>query len=411
VVRKHRPDHFIALYAGIIMLIGLVLIYAIGPQRANVLNSVFGYEYSDTYFFVKQLVSFVLAVGSFVFFAMLPHKWITKYATHLLVIGLLACIVLAFAAWANLPIVQTANGATRWFDFGPLGTLQPAEVLKFGILAYVAVFLAKKAKEGPVNDWKNTLYPIMVVTGLSLLLIVVVQKDLGTGMALAAIVASMLFVAGLSWKNVAILSGSLLVIGMLLIAAAPHRVERVITYLQGDSSTTQDAGSYHIQHAKIALGSGGLFGVGIGESVQASGYLPEAINDSIFAVFGETFGFVGSVALIALFVALLMRMLRVMERLADLRLKLLVAGVFGWFGAHVILNIAAMIGIFPLTGITLPLLSYGGTSMVFMTAALGLVYQLSRYTVHESRIKEEVYEDSRSRRGVGRTRHTGRRSS
>ena len=136
------------------------------------------------------------------------------------------------------------------------------------------------------------------------------------------------------------------------------------------------------------------------------------MNDSIFAIIGETFGFIGTVSLIAVFVALLMRLLRVMDFLVDLRLKLLVAGVFGWLAAHVILNIAAMIGIFPLTGITLPLLSYGGTSMLFMTAALGLVYQLSRYTVHPSRIKEvSSHENSRSRRGVGRTRYAGRRSS
>tara|TARA_B100001123_G_C15260773_1_gene1006488 strand:- start:1294 stop:1851 length:558 start_codon:yes stop_codon:yes gene_type:complete len=185
-----------------------------------------------------------------------------------------------------------------------------------------------------------------------------------------------------------------------------------MTYLQGDSTSTSDDESYHIQQAKIALGSGGAFGVGIGSSVQASGYLPESMNDSIFAIIGETFGFIGTVSLIAVFVALLMRLLRVMDFLVDLRLKLLVAGVFGWLAAHVILNIAAMIGIFPLTGITLPLLSYGGTSMLFMTAALGLVYQLSRYTVHPSRIKEvSSHENSRSRRGVGRTRYAGRRSS
>src|SRR5690606_23672963 len=136
-----------------------------------------------------------------------------------------------------------------------------------------------------------------------------------------------------------------------------------------------------------------------------------AINDSIFAIFGETFGFVGSIALIALFVALLMRILKVMDGLIDLRLKYLSAGVFGWLGSHVILNIAAMIGILPLTGITLPVMSYGGTSMIFIPAALGLVYQASRYTVHASRIKEtQQYENSGSRRGVGRTRHSGRRS-
>jgi cell division protein FtsW len=179
--------------------------------------------------------------------------------------------------------------------------------------------------------------------------------------------------------------------------------------LQGDNTTTDDAGAYHIQHAKIAIGSGGLFGVGIGNSVQATGYLPEAINDSVFAIMGETFGFIGLLALMAVFVALLLRLLKVMDHLVDIRLKLLVAGVFGWFGAHVILNIAAMIGIFPLTGITLPLLSFGGTSMIFITAALGLTFQLSRYTIHTSRLKESTHEDSRSGRRVGRTRYASRR--
>jgi cell division protein FtsW len=174
-----------------------------------------------------------------------------------------------------------------------------------------------------------------------------------------------------------------------------------VTFLKGDSSSTEDAGSYHIEHAKIAIGSGGFFGVGIGNSVQATGYLPEAINDSVFAIMGETFGFVGLVAILGLFVALLMRILKVMDHLVDIRLKLLVAGVFGWLGAHVILNVASMIGIFPLTGITLPLLSFGGTSMIFIAAALGLVFQLSRYTVHTSRLKEASYEDSHSRRGIG----------
>jgi cell division protein FtsW len=121
------------------------------------------------------------------------------------------------------------------------------------------------------------------------------------------------------------------------------------------------------------------------------------------------FGYVGSLVLIALFVALLMRILKVSEALVDLRLKFVAAGVFGWLGIHVILNIAAMIGIFPLTGITLPLLSYGGTSMVFMAAALGLVFQLSKYTVHSSQIKEVTHEDSRRGRGLRRTRYASRR--
>ena len=125
---------------------------------------------------------------------------------------------------------------------------------------------------------------------------------------------------------------------------------------------------------------------------------------------GETFGFVGLVTILALFVALLMRLLKVMDHMVDVRLKLLVAGVFGWFGAHVILNVASMVGVFPLTGITLPLLSFGGTSMLFITAALGIVFQLSHYTVRSSNLKEAQHENSSSRRRVGRTRHTSRSS-
>jgi cell division protein FtsW len=410
IVRKHHPDRLIVVFTLILMLIGLLMMYAIGPQRANLLNSVFGYEYSETYFFVKQFISFLLAGAAFVVMARLPYEWVLKNGGKILIAGFIACGLLAIAGWAGLSIAQATNGATRWFNLGQLGSIQPAEILKFGLLLYLAIFLGIRYKQKQINDLQKTLIPVGILTGLALLIVIVIQKDLGTGIAVTSIVATMLFVAGISKKIVFGLIGLLLVAGLLLIFTSPHRMERVATYLQGDNTSTSDDSSYHIQHAKIAIGSGGFFGVGIGKSVQASGYLPEALNDSIFAVMGEMFGFVGLVAIMALFVALLMRLLGVLDHLIDIRLKLAAAGVFGWIGSHVILNIAAMIGIFPLTGITLPLLSYGGTSMIFVTAALGFVYQLSRYTVHPSRIKEESNEDSRSRRGLGRTRHASRRS-
>ena len=408
VVRRHRPDYMIALYTGILMLLGLVVIYAIGPQRANVLNNAIGSNFSDSYFFIKQTVSLLLAVIAFGVMATLPFKIVIKYATALLAIGVIACAALAIAGAAGMPFAQEINGATRWFNLGILGSLQPAEIVKFGLLAYLAVFLGARAKEGRVNDLKDSLIPVAIVSAIALGFVVVIQKDLGTGISMTAIIVAMLFIAGISKKVGLVLVGLLVVVGGLFIFTAPHRIDRVMTYLQGDNTSTDDAGAYHIQHAKIAIGSGGFFGVGIGNSVQATGYLPEAINDSVFAILGETFGFLGLMALLAIFVGLLLRLLKVMDHLVDMRLKLLVAGVFGWFGSHVILNIAAMIGIFPLTGITLPLLSFGGTSMIFITAALGLVFQLSRYTVHSSRLKEATHEDSSSRRRVGRTRYASR---
>ena len=163
--------------------------------------------------------------------------------------------------------------------------------------------------------------------------------------------------------------------------------------------------SYHLDNALMAIGTGGLFGVGIGNSVQATGYLPESINDSVFAVMGETFGFVGLSAIVFVFYALLLRLVKTSAGL-DTERSLVVVGVFAWIAAHVFVNIAAMTGLVPLTGITLPLLSYGGTSMIFVSFSLGLVSQLSCYTGREVR-----NESISSGRGLRGSYNPGRRRS
>lgn len=345
--RRHRPDYQIVLYMGLLMLLGLVVMFAIGPQRANVLNGAVGSNYSDTYFFTKQVVSVGIALAAFAAMACIPYEWILRHGKRLFVIGIIACLLLAFASLVHWGIAQETYGATRWFNLGPLGSLQPAEILKFGMLVFVASFLGIQMKHKAVNDSKRTLAPLAVVTGIVALLVIVIQRDLGTGISFFAIMMAMLFVSGISKKILLMILGAVMVLGILLVIMAPHRISRIQTFVQGDKTTTDDASSYHIEHAKIAIGTGGLMGVGVGNSVQATGYLPEAINDSVFAIMGETFGFVGLVIVLALFVALLMRLLKVMDHLVDQRLKLLVAGVFGWFGAHVILNVGAMTGIVP----------------------------------------------------------------
>jgi cell division protein FtsW len=223
----------------------------------------------------------------------------------------------------------------------------------------------------------------------------------------------MLFIGGINVKNGICVFIALLLLGSAAIFSSPHRVERFTTFLQGDkvSLSSSNDENYHIEHAKLAIGTGGLFGVGIGNSVQATGYLPEAINDSVFAIMGETFGFVGLMIILSLFIALMMQLLRIMDHLPDMRLKLFIAGVFGWIASHVILNVASMIGVVPLTGITLPLLSLGGTSILFIGAALGVVFQLSQYTVHSSNLKEAKYENSSSRGRIRRSRYTRSSSS
>lgn len=410
--RRHKPDFLIMIYMGILMMLGLVVIYAIGPQRANVLNSAYGSNYSETYFFIKQIISMLLSMVAFAAAALIPYALQSKYAGKTVLISLGACALLAVAGWANLGIAQKTLGATRWFNLGIFGSLQPSEMLKFAVLIFSAGLLGYRSRQGKVNDMQQTIIPLAILLAVALLFIVVIQKDLGTGVSLIGIASAMLFVSGINKKNGLKIAAAILAAGSIFIISAPHRVERVLTFLKGDntSSSTSDSSSYHIEQAKLAIGSGGLFGVGIGNSVQATGYLPEAINDSVFAIMGETFGFVGSVIILIIFIAMLIRLLKIMDHLPDPNMKLFIAGVFGWFGAHVILNIASMLGVFPLTGITLPLLSFGGTSMLFIAAALGVVFQLSHYTVFSSNLKEASYESSSSRGRVGRTRYARRSS-
>jgi cell division protein FtsW len=413
VIRRHRPDYFVLLFMGLLMLLGLVVMYAIGPQRANVLNNAYGTDYTSVYFFIKQLTSIMLALASFAVFALMPYTWLKKYAGKILMAGFGACFLL-FVTGNILhieAIAQCALGACRWFELGPLGSFQPAEFLKFGLLLFTGGFLAMRIRQGQVNDLHRTIIPLGVVVLAAAIFVIGIQKDMGTGIAMIAIIASMLMVAGINKRIGMMLVGAALLLGMIMIVIAPHRMARVATFFSGDSMRTEENrdANYHIDHAKIAIGSGGFFGVGIGNSVQATGYLPEAINDSVFAIMGETFGFVGLTVILMIFTALLMRLLKVADHLPDTWMQLVVAGVFGWLGSHVILNVAAMIGVAPLTGITLPLLSFGGTSMIFSAAALGLAFQLSKYTSHRPVKKENGNEDSSSRRGVGRPRYASRR--
>lgn len=407
-VRRHRPMYQIALYMGLLLMLGLVVMYALGPQRANVLNYAYGTHYDSNFFFNKQLVSVVIAVAAFAVCALLPLAWVNKYAKQIFLTGLVLCVLLVImGAVLHLPIAKDTNGAYRWFYLGQLGSLQPSELLKYGVLVFLAGFLSKRVKQEKINDMQETLVPVAVLAGISLIVVVFLQKDLGTGMSLVAIIMAMLVVSGMDGKIIAKVLGAVLILGVLMIAMSPHRIERVVTFLQGDSrrAASQDDGDYHIQQARIAIGSGGLLGLGIGKSVQATGYLPEAINDSIFAVMGETFGFLGLMAILALFTALLLSILRVSARLPDMRLRLAAAGVFGWVASHVIMNIAAMTGVAPLTGIPLPLLSYGGTSMMFIAAALGLVFQISRYTSHKPLEEGSDGKNLSGRRRFGRTRY------
>lgn len=398
-MRKHKSNKLITILTLFLMGAGLIIIYAIGPLRANFMNSAYGLDYDTNYFFIHQLMSVGLALGAFIVAFLFPYEKLRTFSKVILILGLVACALLQLLAFAHSSLASCQLGACRWFNLGSLGSFQPAEILKLGLVLYLAQLIAQRRKEGKLEG-REFWIPFVVYCGLSLGFVVVLQKDLGTGIVMIMIILSMLLMSGIEMKKFWLVVGVIVLAGTLSIVTSEHRRERIMTFGQADSSD-----SYHIDNAMLAIGTGGFWGVGIGNSVQATGYLPESINDSVFAVMGETFGFWGLMLVLVCYAVLLNQLLKVSEHLQDLEQSLVVVGVFAWVTTHVVVNIGAMTGLIPLTGITLPLLSFGGTSMMFIAGALGVSLQLSCYTSREVRKNEDI----NSRRGVGGPHYTSSR--
>lgn len=399
-VRKHKSDLAILFAVIALLAIGSVIIYAIGPMRANVLNSAYGMNYSSDYFFMHHLFSVILSLAVFfVTFKFIPREKISAFSKWFLIAALAASALLWLLSKTGSSIAVCELGACRWLKVAGV-SFQPAELLKISLVIYLANFIERKKEEGKIGT-KDFWVPIAVISALSLFFVVVLQSDLGTGLAIMAIILGILLVSGVPLKQFLTVIGVIAAGGVAVVLMTPYRLERVMTFMSGGT----DESSYHVDNAMVAIGTGGLFGVGVGNSVQATGYLPESINDSVFAVMGETFGLVGLVVVIGVFAVILLRTLKVAEGTEDLEGRLIAIGVFAWIATHVVVNIMAMTGLIPVTGVTLPLMSYGGTSMVFISFGLGLVMQLSCYTSREAKKQNE---NISSGRGLGRTHHSSR---
>lgn len=369
--RRHRPDYILLLLAVALLSVGLIVIYSIGPGL-SIQRGV-----SENYYINKQLIAISLGLLSFAAMAMIPFSFWKKMRWPLVGAAVLATL------FALAMPVSELYPAHRWIRFGGL-SFQSVELIKYATLFILAAFLVQQTRAGELHDEKKTFRPIIIAIVVVGFIIARFQSDLGSTAVLFAMVGAMCFVAGLPLKRV-MLFGGILVLGLVLaISTSAYRRDRLLTFMhpERDCQTT----GYQACQALIAVGSGGLFGKGLGQSVQAYGYLPEAANDSIFAIYAEKFGFVGSAVLVGLFMAFFTRLKNIIERAPDLYTRLLVTGVLAWLSTQTIINIGAMIGLLPLKGITLPFISYGGTSIIFVTALVGLVFHISRYTTYVATI-------------------------
>jgi cell division protein FtsW len=391
--RKHRPDYLLFLSMTTLLVVGLVVIYSVSPAiSARLVGDV-----DPNHFMYRQLTFLALGFAVFTFSSIVPLKFWEKVHKYILWAAIASFFLILIPA-----LSINYGGATRWVSLGPIN-YQPAELLKFGLIFYVAMFFTQRIRSGTLST-KQTVYAFLLIFLATSAEIVILQKDLGTMIPIAAILLTMLFLSGISMRKFSMVVAIIGVGGVLAIAGAGHRRDRVFTFLNPDADTS--GSGYHINQALIAVGSGGLFGKGLGRSVQAYGYLPEAANDSIAAIYAEKFGFVGMVAIFMAYGLLLFRLINNVLLSPSTYLKLISAGIFAWMSVQAFVNIGAMLGIMPLTGVTLPLLSFGGTSLIFTLAALGVAFNISRYTKYRDEIPERQEHENITRgRGLRRSRY------
>lgn len=334
---------------------GLIMIYS-----ASVAEGArdFGNKW---HFVLLQLKWAGVGLLSMMIMSFIPPRVWEKLAPSLLLFGLLLLLLVV------IPGIGTkVQGARRWLVL-PGVTLQPAELIKFIEVVYLSSWLHSR---------KITLaqfgFFVILTAGLIML-----QPDMGTTIVVTLLAVSMYFLSGYPIKHLFSLAGIGIVLISILIIAEPYRLERVKTFINPLQDT--QGSSYHIRQVILSLGSGGISGLGIGRSRQKYAYLPEATTDSIFAVVGEELGFIGGVALILAFLYYLSLIFKVAAREHDKFSSSLVAGIGAWIGLQVCLNLAAMVALTPLTGIPLPLVSYGGSALVTMLAGVGLVLSAARH--------------------------------
>lgn len=351
---KNTVDRVVLFLTLIFLVLGII---AVADTSAPLALSTFG----DGFYFVKQQLVWT-AIGLVIFFVAINihYSFWKKLAYPLFGISLIFLVMVLIPGLSS-----RIYGARRWLNLG-LFSFQPSEVVKVAMIILFAKFAEEKRK-----IWYY-LVPLAVVCGLIML-----EPDLGTTIVVLVVGLILIFVSGV---NILYLLGTVAgggIIGTILVLLSGYRKQRLLTFL---NSTADPLGSsYHIRQILLAIGSGGIFGVGLGQSRQKYLFLPEVATDSVFAIIAEELGFIGALILIALFSFLIYKMLKIAGRAPDVFATVVVVGVTAWIGGQLILNLASMTALVPLTGIPLPFFSYGGSHLTTQLMGIGILLNISRY--------------------------------
>ncbi|MCX6784051.1 MAG: FtsW/RodA/SpoVE family cell cycle protein [candidate division WWE3 bacterium] len=369
VPKIHQPDWVL-----FFILLGLLVFGIIAVYDASVVTAanVFGGKY---YFMLLQLFWSLVGIAVFFVFSNLNYQVFSKFAKWFYIIGLIFLVLVLIPS----PFAPVINGARRWFYinpsplpllpfFGRLG-FQPAELAKFCLIVYLSKLFTDKNRRTVI---------IFLVTTAVYAILIGLEPDFGTSVITLGIGLSIFFISGASLAYFAAGLPSIFAVGLVYVLSSAYRKARLLTFINRSSVDNSGAG-YHIQQILIALGSGGLFGIGLGSSRQKYGFVPEVQTDSILAIVGEELGLLGTLLLVSFFGLLIWRLLKIVGTAPDNFSKFITVGFSSWVGVQVLMNLAAMTHLIPLTGVPLPLISYGGSAMIFMLSGLGVVFGISKY--------------------------------
>ena len=379
---QHRSDTWLLILVVSMVLFGVVMIYS-----ASVIVGHNVFE-DGKYFVRKQMISAVIGFIGLLVASSIDYKYWQKISGAMLIATFGLLISVFFLSKGEV------NGAHRWITV--LGqTFQPSELAKLTLIIYLSGWFASRLREDKLNDLTQTFGSFAVVmAGVALLMLK--EPDFGTLTIMIASAIAIYFVAGINWKQIllGVLVLSVCAAGVAL--SSPYRRDRIMTFLNPHSNT--DSTSYHVYNIGIAVGSGGAWGLGFGESKQKRGFLPEPQTDSIFAVITEELGAVRAMLVIIAYGLLASRGLKIASQSDSQFGKLMATGITVWFLFQAFINLASMLQIVPLVGVPLPFISYGGTNLVISMAAVGIILNISKYTVLTKEVNAPIKAGSRKRR-------------
>lgn len=355
--KTHRIDPWLFITIIVVSLFGILMVYDSSVSIAIK-------DFSDQYYFVREQVrGLIIGFSVLILCTRIDYRRWYPLALPML-LGTLLLLLAVF-----LPgIGVKALGAHRWIRFGSF-VIQPAEFAKLSLLLYLSAWLSRPEKG---RFWAFLLLVGMVFS------LVMIEPDMGTSLIILCTALFLYILSGAPLGHITLLFPIITAVIIVLAVASPYRLSRITTFLHPQNDP--QGASYHIRQVLLGLGSGGIFGVGIGKSRQKYQYLPEANTDSIFAVIGEEVGFIGASTLLMLLLFLIWRCFRIARLIVDPFGKLLASGIGSWIGIQTSINLSAMVGLIPLTGVPLPLISYGGSGLVITLTALGIVLNISRHT-------------------------------